>query len=112
MNKIKYLLIVTGCCAAIQPALAQQAWPQRTVRVIGPFAAGGNTDFTARSMATKFTEMWGQQVIVDNRPGGATYNCSDIAANGTHDSYTRCMGAGSYPINMTLFAKPPSDTLR
>jgi tripartite-type tricarboxylate transporter receptor subunit TctC len=112
MNKIKYLIIAAGCCAAIQPALAQQAWPQRTVRVIVPFAAGGNTDFTARSMATKFTEMWGQQVIVDNRPGGATNIGSEIAAKAPPDGYTLFMGGASNAINMTLFAKPPYDTLR
>jgi tripartite-type tricarboxylate transporter receptor subunit TctC len=82
------------------------------VRVIVPFAAGGNTDFTARSMATKFTEMWGQQVIVDNRPGGATNIGSEIAAKAPPDGYTLFMGGASNAINMTLFAKPPYDTLR
>jgi len=112
MNKIKCLMIFAGCFAAAQPALAQQNWPQRTVRIIVPFAAGGNTDFTARSMATKFAEMWGQQVIVDNRPGGATNIGSEIAAKATPDGYMLFMGGASNAINMTLFAKPPYDTLR
>jgi tripartite-type tricarboxylate transporter receptor subunit TctC len=112
MNKIKYLLIMAACAAAVQPALAQQSWPQRAVRIIVPFAAGGNTDFTARSMATKFAELWGQQVIVDNRPGGATNIGSEIAAKAAPDGYILFMGGASNAINMTLFAKPPYDTLR
>jgi len=112
MNKTKYLLIVAGCFAAAQPVLAQQNWPVRTVRIIVPYAAGGNTDFTARSMATKFAEMWGQQVIVDNRPGGATNIGSEVAAKSAPDGYTLFMGGASNAVNMSLFAKPPYDTLR
>ena len=112
MNKIKYLLIAAGCITAAQPVLAQQNWPVRTVRIIVPYAAGGNTDFTARSMATKFAEMWGQQVIVDNRPGGATNIGSEVAAKSAPDGYTLFMGGASNAVNMSLFAKPPYDTLR
>ncbi len=111
-NKIKYLLILAGCLACAQPVLAQQNWPQRTVRILVPYAAGGNTDFTARSMAAKFTEMWGQQVIVDNRPGGATNIGSELAARAAPDGYNLFMGGASNAVNMSLFAKPPYDTLR
>ena len=112
MNKINGLLIVAGLVAAAQPAIAQQNWPARTVRIIVPYAAGGNTDFTARSMAAKFSEMWGQQVIVDNRPGGATNIGSEIAAKAPPDGYMLFMGGASNAVNMSLFAKPPYDTLR
>ncbi len=112
MNKINSLLIIAGLAAMIQPAIAQQNWPARTVRIIVPYAAGGNTDFTARSMAVKFTELWGQQVIVDNRPGGATNIGSEIAAKAAPDGYTLFMGGASNAVNMSLFAKPPYDTLR
>ena len=113
MNKIKYLSAVAGALLIAQPAFAQTPnWPARTVRIIVPYAAGGNTDFTARSMAVKLTEMWGQQIIVDNRPGGATNIGSEIAAKAVPDGYTLFMGGASNAVNMSLFAKPPYDTLR
>jgi tripartite-type tricarboxylate transporter receptor subunit TctC len=84
----------------------------RPVRIIVPYAAGGNTDFTARTMAVKLSEMWGQQIIVDNRPGGATNIGSEIAAKAAPDGYMLFMGGASNAVNMTLYAKPPYDTMR
>mgnify|MGYP000364288772 CR=1 FL=1 len=112
MNKIKYLSSIAALLLVTQPALAQQNWPTRTVRIIVPYAAGGNTDFTARSMAVKLTEMWGQQIIVDNRPGGATNIGSEIAAKAVPDGYVLLMGGASNAVNMTLYTKPPYDTMR
>ncbi|MFN9491116.1 MAG: tripartite tricarboxylate transporter substrate binding protein [Betaproteobacteria bacterium] len=63
-------------------------------------------------MAPNFTEMCGQKVIGDNRPCGATNIGSEIAAKAPPDGYTLFMGGASNAINMTLFAKPPYDTLR
>lgn len=111
MNKINNLLIVIAAVLSAAPAFAQQ-WPARTVRIIVPYAAGGNTDFTARSVGAKLAEMWGQQVIVDNRPGGGTNIGSQLGATAAPDGYTLFMGGASNAINMTLYAKPPYNTLR
>jgi len=94
------------------PFAAAQNYPTRTVRVIVPYAAGGNTDFTARSVGAKLSEMWKQQVVVDNRPGGGTNIGSQLAAEAAPDGYTLFMGGASNAVNMTLYAKPPYDTLR
>jgi len=113
MFKIRDLSAVAAALLLAHPAFAQTPnWPARTVRIIVPYAAGGNTDFTARSMAVKLTEMWGQQIIVDNRPGGATNIGSEVAAKAAPDGYTLFMGGASNAVNMSLFAKPPYDTLR
>ena len=111
MNKINGLIAGLGLLVAAAPVLAQN-WPARTVRIIVPYAAGGNTDYTARTVATKVSEMWGQQVVVDNRPGGATNIGSELAATAPPDGYTLFMGGASNAINMTLFAKPPYNTAR
>lgn len=111
MNKINVLCAVAGFLIAAQPAYAQN-WPNRTVRIIVPYAAGGNTDYTARTVAAKVTEMWGQQVVVDNRPGGGTNIGSELAATAAPDGYTLFMGGASNAINMTLYAKPPYNTAR
>lgn len=111
MNKINKLAITTALALAAGPLFAQN-WPVRTVRIIVPYAAGGNTDYTARTVAAKVAEMWGQQVVVDNRPGGGTNIGSEMAATAAPDGYTLFMGGASNAINMTLYAKPPYNTAR
>ena len=106
------LLPVAAALALAALSAPAQTYPQRSVRIIVPYAAGGNTDITARAIGAKLTEVFGQQVIVDNRPGGATNIGSELAAKGTADGYTLFMGGASNAINMTLFAKPPYETLR
>ena len=102
--------------AAIMAMSAAQAWsqayPTRTVRIVVPYAAGGNTDIVARLIAQHLSTGWGQQVIVDNRAGGATNIGSELVARAQPDGYTLLMGGASNAINMTLFRKPPYDTLR
>jgi tripartite-type tricarboxylate transporter receptor subunit TctC len=110
MNKIN---ILAGCLLAGLSAQAlAQAWPARTVRIIVPYAAGGNTDFTARTVGAKLSAMWGQQVVVDNRPGGGTNIGSELAARAAPDGYTLFMGGASNAVNMTLYSNPPYNTLR
>ncbi|MBX3662183.1 MAG: tripartite tricarboxylate transporter substrate binding protein [Burkholderiales bacterium] len=111
MRKINGFIAGLGLLVAAAPVLAQN-WPARTVRIIVPYAAGGNTDYTARTVAAKVTEMWGQQVVVDNRPGGGTNIGSELAATAAPDGYTLFMGGASNAINMTLYAKPPYNTAR
>jgi tripartite-type tricarboxylate transporter receptor subunit TctC len=106
---VTYLATLAVALSA-QPASAQ-AYPEKTVRIIVPYAAGGNTDITARAIAGKLVDVFGQQVIVDNRPGGATNIGSELAAKARPDGYTLFMGGASNAINMSLFAKPPYDTL-
>ena len=109
-----------ACCALpivaafliAAPHAAAQSYPQKTVRIIVPYAAGGNTDITARAIGAKLTDVFGQQIIVDNRPGGATNIGSELAAKAPPDGYTLLMGGASNAINMTLFTRPPYDTLR
>ena len=67
---------------------------------------------TARAVGAKLGEVFGQQVIVDNRPGGGTNIGSELGARAAPDGYTLFMGGASNAINMTLYAKPPYDTLR
>lgn len=111
MIKIKYLFCAAAALLVAQSALAQN-WPTRPIRVIVPYAAGGNTDYTARTVSAKLTEMWGQQINVDNRPGGGTNIGSELAAKAAPDGYTLFMGGASNAVNMTLYAKPPYSTLR
>src|SRR5476649_18572 len=99
-------------CIAMSAAVCAQSYPVRTVRIVVPYAPGGNTDFTARVIATKLTDVFGQQVVVENRAGGATNIGSDLVAKAAPDGYTILMGGASNAINMSLYQKLPYDTLR
>jgi tripartite-type tricarboxylate transporter receptor subunit TctC len=82
------------------------------VRYILPLPAGQETDVFARVFANRIGEIWGQQVIVDNRPGGGTVIGADVAAKAQPNGYTLLHALTSHAINATLFAKLPYDTLR
>jgi len=110
-NLAKHTALAAALALAASPLYAQN-WPTRTVRIIVPYAAGGGTDIVARAVAAKLTEIWGQQVIVDNRPGGGTNIGAELAVQATPDGYTLLMGGASNAINMTLYANPPYNTMR
>ena len=77
-----------------------------------PFAAGGNTDFTGRTIAAKLTEALGQQFLVDNRPGGSTNIGSDMIVKSPPDGYNILLGGAANAINVAALAKVPFDLQR
>ena len=89
-----------------------QTFPVKPIRLIVPFAPGGSTDILARIVAQKLTEAWGQQVIVENRPGGGTVIGTDIVAKSAPDGYTLVMTSTSTVTAPSLVRKLPYDTLR
>ena len=68
------------------------AWPPRVVRIIVPFAAGGPTDVIGRIVAEQLSKSWGQQVVIENRPGGGTNIANEIVAHSEPDGHTVLMG--------------------
>lgn len=89
-----------------------QSYPNKPIRLIVPVAPGGGADFTARLIAQKLTEAWGHTVVVDNRPGGAGNLGVELAAKATPDGYTLVLPITSFPINPSLYAKLPFDTVK
>lgn len=89
-----------------------QAYPAKSLRIVVPFAPGGPNDILARLIGQKMTETWGQQVIVDNRPGGATVIGTEYAAKSPPDGYTLLIVSPSTATNPSLIARLPYDTLR
>jgi tripartite-type tricarboxylate transporter receptor subunit TctC len=88
-----------------------QNYPARTIRVIVPFAPGGATDAVLRMLSPRLGENLGQQVVVDNRPGGASTIGMDLVAKSVPDGYTLGVANLSFSINPTLFgAKLPYNT--
>jgi tripartite-type tricarboxylate transporter receptor subunit TctC len=87
-------------------------YPNKQIRMIVPFAAGGPTDAIARAVGQKLTEAWGQPVIVDNRPGAGGNLGTELAAKAPADGYTLFIGTVANAINQSLFPKLPFDFLR
>src|SRR5260370_32841503 len=68
------------------------AWPTRVVRIIVPFAAGGPTDVSGRIVGEQLSKNWGQQVVIENRPGGGTNIANEVVAHSEPDGHTVLMG--------------------
>jgi tripartite-type tricarboxylate transporter receptor subunit TctC len=100
-----------GFIVPAQTATAQN-YPTRPIRLIVPFPPGGGTDITARAVAQKLSESWGQTVVTDNRPGANGTIGVDIAARSAPDGYTLTMISSSHAVNTGLYAKQPYDLLK
>ena len=90
-----------------------QDYPTRPIRILSPYSPGGISDIAARIVGGKLTEAWGQQVIVENRPGGNGFIAVTDAARAAADGYTLVMvTAGDVTINPSLFKTVPYDVER
>jgi tripartite-type tricarboxylate transporter receptor subunit TctC len=103
--------------AALSPAgtaFAQSAanYPTKTIRYIVGYTPGGTADMLARAVGQKMNEAWGQQVIVENRPGAGTNIGTEIAAKAPADGYTLFMPTVANAINPTLYPKLNFDLMR
>jgi tripartite-type tricarboxylate transporter receptor subunit TctC len=95
------------------PAAAQDAWPNRPIRFIVPFAAGGPSDIVARIIAPKMAATLGQPIVVDNRAGAGGVTGVDVAAKAPADGYTFAIGsAGALAISPNLDRGTPYNPLR
>ena len=106
--------VAAALLAAAPAAFAQDAarYPDRPLRLIVPFAPGGGLDITARLLGHKLTEQWGQNIVVDSRPGAATIVGTEIAAKAAADGYTILMITTTFAINPGLYPKLPYDPVR
>src|SRR5258706_7753177 len=105
------LLCAMVCCAVTGAVLA--AYPDRPIRLIAPFAPGGNIDITARTIAPGMTEQLGQPVVVENRGGAGGRIGTEVVARAAPDGYTLLLGSsGSLTVNPAFTATPTYDPLR
>ena len=106
------ILLCATALAAVTPASAQQ-YPVRPIRLLVPNPPGGATDNLARVVAPKLTEMLGQTVVVDNRPGAAGNLAAEATVRATPDGYTLFLAAdGQIVMSPHLYRKLPFDTLK
>ncbi|MSP97605.1 MAG: tripartite tricarboxylate transporter substrate binding protein [Betaproteobacteria bacterium] len=93
-------------------AAAEIAYPTKPMRLIVPYVPGGGVDFVGRTLAQKLSESWGQQVIVDNRPGGGTNIGTELVARAAPDGYTLLIGGVPNTANAALYKKLPYDVVK
>lgn len=99
--------------SAVALTVHAQSFPAKQVRIVVPFPPGGTSDATARILAQRLTERWGQPVIVDNRGGAGGNIAAEHVARAAPDGHTMLMGThGTQAINVSLFAKLPYDPVR
>ena len=101
-------LFLAACMQYVQA----QTFPVKPLRLILPFSPGGTTDVVARAIVPKLGELLGQQVVVDNRPGGGTTIGTDALARSVPDGYTFMLATPDFAVNPSLHAKLPYDAQR
>jgi tripartite-type tricarboxylate transporter receptor subunit TctC len=106
--------LLAASVAVPSAAMAANApqYPTKAVRLIVPFAPGGSTDIMGRILGQKLGEMWGQQVVVDNRAGGGTIIGTEMAATAPPDGYTILLANIALALNPGLHAKLPFDPVK
>jgi tripartite-type tricarboxylate transporter receptor subunit TctC len=109
-------LIGLGFLAGLLPKVWAQSvadsYPIKPIRLICPFAPAGGVDITARAIAQKLTETWGQPVVVENKPGANGTIAVEAAVRSAPDGYTLTMISSSHSVNVTLQSKQPYDLLK
>ena len=102
-------LMAAGSPFAYAQADVAKNYPAKPVHFIAPFTPGAGTDTTARTLAQKLTDLWGQQFVVDNRTGAAGTIGVDLTAKAPPDGYTICLISASHSVNAATNAKLPYD---
>jgi tripartite-type tricarboxylate transporter receptor subunit TctC len=105
------LLFAYGVAATAQQK-SEGSFPNRPVRMVNPYTPGGSVDIVSRGVAVALSEMWGQQVIVDNRPGAGTVIGTEIVARADPDGYTVLCTSSAIAIMPAMYRNLRFDTLR
>jgi tripartite-type tricarboxylate transporter receptor subunit TctC len=103
--------VAVAATFALAPGLSSaafaQAWPRRPVHVVVPYAPGGSTDTVARIAADRLSSIWGQQLVIENKPGGGTNIAAAVVANSDPDGYTMFIGSSSLATSRLLYRSLP-----
>lgn len=106
-------VVLLALAALAWPAFAAETFPTRPIRMVVPYAPGGNVDISARIIAQPLSEVLGQTVVVDNRPGGGGNLGASLVAKSAPDGHTLLVGSsGPLSVNPVIFKNLPYDSLK
>ncbi len=110
MTKPLAALLVLGSMVAGAGPLAAQTFPSRTITIVSPAPAGGVTDIIGRALAQHFSKVWGQQAVVENKPGANNQLAAEFIVNSPADGHTLFIAPdGTFVANPSLYPKLPYD---
>jgi len=113
IRPMRFFLAALCAFAALMPTAGRAAFPEKPVRIIVPFPAGGATDVVARALAQRLSQIWNQPVVIENRPGAGGNIGADLVAKAPPDGYTLLMAsAAEVAINPYLYKGMPFDPAR
>lgn len=112
ITSLRPVLALAALAGLVSVSAVAQTYPAKPVRMIVPFAPGGNTDIIGRVFAPKFGEFLGQQVIIDNRAGAGSTIGTEIAAKSPPDGYVLLMVSAAHTINPAMAKKLPYDSIK
>lgn len=110
-KKITTLLLGTGLLLAASDAQADN-FPSKPVHILVPYAAGGAVDVLARTIGQALAKSWGQQPVIDNRPGAGGIIASQALTQAPPDGYTLILVASGHPLNQFIYPSLPYDTFK
>jgi len=108
----KYFIAVMLLCGACTVAAQAQTYPNRSIRLVVPWSAGGPPDAVGRVLGQRVGDVLRQQIVIDNRPGANSIIGTEMVARAAPDGYTYLLTTGSHTTNAALHPKLPYDTLK
>jgi tripartite-type tricarboxylate transporter receptor subunit TctC len=110
MKTVTKLALAALALTTASTVVSAQTYPNKPVRVLVPYAAGGAVDVLARTVGNALSKTWGQQFVVDNRPGAGGIIASQALVQSPPDGYTLILVASGHPLNQFFYPKLPYDT--
>ena len=112
LPKLSSALLLASCLLSLQAPVWADPYPHKPLHLIVPFPPGAGTDMFARVIANKLGDSLGQQVVVENKPGGGAIIGTEFVARSAPDGYTLLISTASHGINPSVYRKLPYDTLK
>ena len=113
LKSITFVVLALPIAGALAQAPAPASYPAKPIRILVGFPPGGNSDFVARAVGRSLGESWGQQVVIDNRPGAGGNIAAELVAKSPADGHTLLLGVFAHAVNPSLYgAKLPFDAVR
>jgi tripartite-type tricarboxylate transporter receptor subunit TctC len=108
----RWMFVAAAAIMSVCQLACAQRYPAKPVRIVVPVAPGGATDIIARTVASRLSVAWSQQVLVDNRPGGGSNIGFEVASKAPADGYTLLLAQPAFTVNVSLYKKLTYDPMR